>query len=362
MDAVSRAGVPGSAVLRVAAHLPGRLDVDLGLGPGVTAVVGPSGAGKSTLLAVIAGLARPHRARVELGGRVLQDTAAGRHLPPERRGLGLAFQEARLFPHLSVRGNLEFAARHGGRRGGPDVASCAAALGITALLDRPADALSGGEARRVALARALGAATELLLLDEPLGGLDEGTRSRILPWLQRMLHGRDVPTLLVTHRMSEAQLLARDVVVLEGGRVVDQGAPLDVLPRHASVSSLRDEEAENLLAGTVTDDGRAVRVGAATLGVAAHDLRPGSPVTVRLRAGDILVGRSRHTDLSARNMLDGRITALHPVSDGLLAYVDVGVLLIVSLTADAVTQLDLAVGRDVVLYIKTTAVTVATGS
>ncbi len=344
--------------LEVRAVVPGRLDVDLALGAGCTAVVGPSGAGKSTLLGVIAGLVHEARARVVLRGRTLDDEH-GTRVPTADRGLGLQFQEARLFPHLSVRGNLAFPSRHGGRSGTPDPVACAAALGIADLLDRPAAELSGGEARRVALARALAAGSELLLLDEPLGGLDDGARERILPWLHRLLRAHPVPTLMVTHRMSEALYLADDAVVIEDGRVVAQGQPFDVLPARASVSSQREQETENLLAGVVGPDGCSVRVGSASLTVAAHDLPVGASVAVGLRAGDIVVGLSRHDDLSARNVLDGRIVALHPVADGLLARVDVGTTLLVSLTRHAADELGLAVGRDVVLYLKTTALRVS---
>ncbi len=362
---MSAAHVNAEHTLELRVRVAGRLDVDLFLGPGCTAIVGPSGAGKSTLLAALTGLIDVDEARITVAGRTLDDRtpdsrAAGVNLPPEARGIGLAFQEARLFPHLTVRRNLRFPVERGGRTGTPDVDACAAALGITALLDRPADQLSGGEARRVALARALAAATDLLLLDEPLGSLDEGTRERILPWLHGLIRNSRVPTLIVTHRMSEAALLADHVVVIEGGKVVEQGAPLDVLPHRATVSSLRDEEAENLLAGTAGDDGHSVHIGSAVLSVAAHDLRPGEPVTVRLAAGEVIVGLSRHDDLSACNALDGKIVAIHEVDDGRLAVVDVGVMLFVSLTADAVAGLGLEPGREVVLYIKTTALRIAT--
>jgi molybdate transport system ATP-binding protein len=305
-----------TALLSVAVSVPGRLDVDLSLRERCTALVGASGAGKSTLLHVVSGLLRAPGARVHLAGRALDD--ADVHVRPEARGIGLQFQEARLFPHMTVRENLAFPARHGGRTGTPDPDACARALGIESLMDRRASDLSGGEARRVALARALAAARDLLLLDEPMGGLDEATRERVLPWLHGMLATTRVPTLLVTHRMSEATFLAGEVVALEGGRVVEQGPPLDVLPHFTTVSSRREEDAENLLAGTVGEDGASVHVDGVTLKVASHGLPSGAPVAVRLRAGDIIVGLSRHDDLW------------------------------------------LSVGRDVVLYVKTTALTLST--
>ncbi len=350
------------AVLTARVTVPGRLHVDLSVGAGCTAIVGASGAGKSTLLHVVAGLLDAPGATVRFGDRTWQDDRTA--VPPERRGIGLQFQDSRLFPHLTVRGNLDYPRRHGTGRAAelPDPLDCARALGLDGLLDRPATALSGGETRRVALARALAAARTLLLLDEPLGGLDQGTRERILPWLRRCLAQARVPCLLVTHSLAEAAFLARDVIVLDEGGVVAHGDPMTVLPMRAAVSSLRDEDTENLLPGRVGRDGRSVQVGGVHFSVAAHDLPAGADVILRLAAGDVLIGLSRHGDLSARNMVDGIVAALHPVPDGVLAAVDLGadVVVLVSLTEGAVDALGLKPGRAVVLYVKTTALRLST--
>ncbi|MED5330080.1 MAG: ATP-binding cassette domain-containing protein [Planctomycetota bacterium] len=350
-------------ILNVQAEIPGRLNVHLSLGEGCTAILGQSGAGKTTLLHLLAGLLPQGDVTISHRGEIWQDNK--RTLPPEQRGVGLQFQESRLFPHLTVRENLDYPRRHGQRICPPgeawplSPADCAEALGISHLLDRPADALSGGEERRVALARALAAAGQVLLLDEPLGGLDDTTRDSILPWLYAMLRVSPVPILLVTHSLSEAMLLAQRVVVLDGGRVTADGSPEEILPGSLAVSSLREEDAENLLLGTVEEDGRSVRSENLALSVAAHDLLPGTSVSLRLKAADVLVGLSRHDDLSAQNVLDGTVTAIHEVPDGVLASVDAGAPLLVSLTHQAVEDLDLAPGRAVVLYIKTTAVRVS---
>ena len=206
------------------------LAVDATLHGRVTALFGASGAGKTTLLEIVAGLRRPQRARIELGERVLTDTEAGIWLPPERRRVGYVPQDGALFPHLSVRANVLY----GNRRDthGPhnfSLESVVETLEIGALLDRPnVGSLSGGERQRVALARALLASPELLLLDEPLAGLDAALKSRILPYLLRVRDEFAVPMLFVSHAPAEVLALCDDVLVLDRGRVIGQGAPREL--------------------------------------------------------------------------------------------------------------------------------------
>lgn len=207
------------------------LEVDVILRGRVVALFGPSGAGKTSFLEIVAGLRRPARGRVEVAGRLLADAAAGRWVPPESRRVGYVPQEGALFPHLSVRANLLYghrAAPRAGTDGRPALAlgSVVETLEIEPLLDRASiHGLSGGERQRVALARALLAGPELLLLDEPLAGLDAALKARVLPYLARVRDEFAVPMLLVTHAPAEVMALCDEVLVLEGGRVVAQGAP-----------------------------------------------------------------------------------------------------------------------------------------
>ncbi|HPG89764.1 MAG TPA: ATP-binding cassette domain-containing protein [Hyphomicrobium sp.] len=197
---------------------------------GITALFGPSGSGKSTILALIAGLLKPSRGRITLGDRVLTDTQHGIFVATHRRRAGLVFQDAQLFPHLTVAQNLKFAQWFAPKtENGLSLASVAEVLGLTGLLDRRTPGLSGGEKQRVALARALLSGPEILLLDEPLASLDDARRAEILPFIEGMRDEFGIPILYVTHAAAEVQRLAARVVKLESGRVVWSGDPKDPL-------------------------------------------------------------------------------------------------------------------------------------
>jgi ABC-type sulfate/molybdate transport systems ATPase subunit len=188
------------------------LDLGLSVGRETLAIAGPSGAGKSTLLRAVAGLVRPDRGRIALGGTSWYDGRAGLHLPPERRAVGLVFQDYALFPHLTVRQNVAFG-------GAARADELLARLRIDALADERPAALSGGERQRVALARALARAPAVLLLDEPLAALDAATRAHVRGELHDLLAELALPTLLVTHDHRDAAALADRIGVLVDGRL-----------------------------------------------------------------------------------------------------------------------------------------------
>jgi molybdate transport system ATP-binding protein len=198
---------------------------------GVTALFGRSGAGKTSLINMIAGLLKPDQGRIELDGETLDDTAKRIHVPPHRRRIGYVFQDARLFPHLSVAQNLDY-----GRRMNRLAFDTAEQTRITTLLDlddllqRRPGKLSGGEKQRVALGRALLSRPRLLLLDEPLGSLDEERKSDILPYLIRLRDEGGVPMVYVSHDASEVRRLATKVIRVQDGKIVAQGG-LHVLER-----------------------------------------------------------------------------------------------------------------------------------
>jgi molybdate transport system ATP-binding protein len=191
------------------------LDVSLKTSRGATALYGPSGAGKTTLLELIAGVRRPRSGRIEMDGRVVCDD--GVWIPPRHRRVGYVPQDDALFPHLSVRQNVFYGAASAENAG--DVIDV---LEIGTLFDRRVHRLSGGERKRVALARALLTRPDLLLLDEPLAGVDLALRDRVLEYLVRVRDELPVPTIYVTHHMQEVEAICEEIVVLERGRVVEQ--------------------------------------------------------------------------------------------------------------------------------------------
>jgi molybdate transport system ATP-binding protein len=196
----------------------------------VTGLFGASGAGKTSLVNMIAGLLRPDRGIIVIDGETLDDTAAGSHVPVHRRRIGYVFQDARLFPHLDVRGNLDYGRRM--NRLAEDSAlwnRVTDLLDIDHLLDRRPGRLSGGERQRVALGRALLSQPRLLLLDEPLGSLDEERKEEILPYLVRLRDEAGIPMVYVSHDASEMRQLASQIVMLQRGRVTAFGGA-EVLP------------------------------------------------------------------------------------------------------------------------------------
>lgn len=211
-----------------------KLEASFTSGGLVTGLFGNSGAGKTSIINMIAGLVTPDRGRISLDGENLDDTAKGLHIPPHRRRIGYVFQDARLFPHYSVRQNLDYGRRMNGFD--PDAAAekhTVDLLDIGHLLNRRPGQLSGGEKQRVALGRALLARPKLLLLDEPLGALDDERKAEILPYFIRLRDEASVPMVLVSHDAGEMRQLATNVVILKRGKVVASGG-VEVLPAAVS--------------------------------------------------------------------------------------------------------------------------------
>jgi molybdate transport system ATP-binding protein len=223
---------------------------------GVTGLFGPSGAGKSTLLRIIAGLETRAVGRVAMGAEIWQE--GDRALPPHRRGVGYVFQDTRLFPHLSVRGNLDYALRRAQGLGGPGMSEIVDALDLGALLGRRPAEISGGEKQRAAIGRALLGAPKILLMDEPLAALDEARKAEILPYLERLCDHARVPIIYVSHAVAEVARLARDMVVLRAGRVLRAGPATQVLSDPEAVPMVGSREAGAVIEARIVaqhDDG-----------------------------------------------------------------------------------------------------------
>ncbi|QGY03936.1 molybdenum ABC transporter ATP-binding protein [Methylobacterium mesophilicum SR1.6/6] len=330
-------------------------------GPGLTALFGRSGSGKTTLIDLIAGLARPDRGRIVADGTVLVDGAARIFLPPHRRRIGVVFQDARLFPHLSVRSNLGYGRAFARRPKDPATfAAVTGMLGIDPLLDRRPDGLSGGERQRVAIGRALLAGPRLLLMDEPLAALDEARKAEILPYIERLRDEAGVPIVYVSHAVSEVARLATTVVVLEAGRVAAAG-PAEAILRRADLVPVHEAEAGALLDMLVTE--RDAQTGLTRLTGTAGELlvpglsRPaGTRLRIRIPARDVLVATERPRGLSARNILAGQVCGLSPSGSEMAVEIDCnGARLVARLTAAASRELALDIGRPVYAVVKSAA-------
>jgi molybdate transport system ATP-binding protein len=337
------------------------LDVDLQLpASGITAVFGPSGSGKTSLLRAVAGLDPATEARIVVAGESWEDTRQGIHVPTFRRPLGYVFQEASLFDHLDVAGNLQFGRKRAGATG--PLQPLLRLLGIESLLARRPHELSGGERQRVAIARALATEPRLLLLDEPLAALDLARRHEILPWLQRLRDELRIPMLYVTHSGEEVARLADHLVLLEAGEVRASGPLAETLAR-VDLPAIPGEEAGALLTGTIAAFDpqwhlAQVRFDGGALWIPDPGLPSGHAVRVRVLARDVSLALVAPQASSIQNVLPCRVQAIaadaHP-AQALVQLACGGSLLLARVTARAVAALALAPGSAVWAQVKSAA-------
>jgi molybdate transport system ATP-binding protein len=354
------------------------LDVEFNAPPGVTILFGASGAGKTQTLKAIAGLARPDEGLVAVGGQTLFDSSRGIDVPVSRRRVGYVFQNLALFPHMSALENVEFAVGRLERRERRAKA--------TALLERfkvghaarrRPRAVSGGEAQRGALARALASEPRLLLLDEPLSALDEATKLDIIADLKETNRALRLPILYVTHSREEALSLGERALVFERGRVVAEGEPHEVFGSPVKASVARLTGVENIFegevlsrseeAGTMTVELRGerggVRVeqggvheeqgGACRVEVPLGRARAGARVCVAVSSGDVLLATEEPRGLSARNVLAGRVARVEERAEQTLVHVTSGVTWAASVTRQSVREMKIETGKQVWLAFKT---------
>jgi molybdate transport system ATP-binding protein len=351
-----------------------RLTADLRVAPGeVVGVLGPNGAGKTTLLRALSGLDALSSGSIRLGALTLDDVATDTFLPTESRPVGLVFQNYRLFPHLDVRDNVAYAPRMRGanRRQARSVAETwLERLDLTALAGRRPHEISGGQAQRVALARTLAADPRLLLLDEPLSALDARARLDVRAQLRGHIAEFGGPVLIITHDPLEAMIMADRLVVIENGRIVQEGSPLDVA-RQPATQYVARLVGLNLYSGTldpttrrvslddggvltvtfrydegVTDEAAGERVGDPVLS--------GGQVLVGLRPSAITIHTMQPTHASPRNVWQGTVTSLELLADRVRVQVDAIPPALVDISAAAVDDLALRPGVGVWLSAKAT--------
>jgi molybdate transport system ATP-binding protein len=337
------------------------LDSAFEIPAGITILFGASGAGKTTLLDCIAGLATPDSGWIAIGKQKLLDLERGTNLAPQQRRIGYVFQDLALFPHLSVKKNIEYGLQSlGGSERQRRSDALMASFRISNLRARKPAEISGGERQRVGLARALVTDPCLLLLDEPMAALDAPTKSKIIEDLRAWNNDHGIPILYVTHSREEVFALGERVLVLENGRIIAQGTPHEVMsaPRQETVAQLSGFE--NIFDVTVVaiHENR----GTMTCRITGSDVEletpmvradVGSSLRVGIRAGDILLATVQPSGLSARNIIRGTMISLEQRDVVVVATVDCGVEVAIHLTLAARDSLHLRPGGQVWLVVKT---------
>lgn len=292
-----------------------KLAVDLCLpGSGVTVLFGPSGSGKTTLLRCIAGLQRAPSGYLAINGTLWQDSERGIFIPTHKRSLGYVFQEANLFPHLTVMENLQFGLKRIGKSAATDLTHILELLGIEHLLARAPDRLSGGERQRVAIVRALALNPEILLMDEPLAALDFKRKQEILPYLNRLHRELNIPVLYVTHAQQEVAQLADHLVVMEDGRPLASGPLAETLSR-LDVPLAQDRNAATVWPVTVAGHEAEyhlthVAFAGGSISLPSFAAAIGTPLRLQIYARDVSIALQKPTDTSILNVLPAVITGI----------------------------------------------------
>jgi len=340
------------------------LAIDFVAAAGATALFGPSGAGKSSVVGVIAGLVPVGAARVVVDGTVLTDTERGIHVPTEQRRLGLVFQDARLFPHMTVRSNLNYGLKRA-QGAGIRFDDVVELLGVAALLDRRPHTLSGGETQRVAIGRALLAQPRLLLMDEPLASLDAERKAEILPYLVRLKQALALPIVYVTHALDEVLAIADTLVLLEHGQVRAVGSVADMTARGDVPLAARDD-AGAVLEARVAEHHPArqlslLRAGPLPLWVPLVTGALGTRLRVRIPAREIILATEAPIGISLHNILPVLVVQITEDAVRHTAMVELGtgeLRLLARITPDAVARLGLQPGKPVLALVKAMSVDV----
>lgn len=343
----------------------GDFQIDLAFqsdGAKVTALFGRSGSGKTSVINMVAGLVRPDHGRVEVDGRVLFDSEGCIDLPPARRRIGYIFQEGRLFPHYTVRGNLVY-----GMERVPAAErfirfdEVIKVLGIAPLLDRRPGKLSGGEKQRVAIGRALLSSPRLLLMDEPLAALDGARKAELLPFIALLPGQFGVPILYVSHAVDEVLRLADHLLLMKDGKLQDSGTVEDVMSRSGFAEVSGGQDLASVITATVLQHdplhgtthlafpGGVIRVPLLTAA-------PGRQLRVRIDAGDVMLALTKPTGLSVQNIFSARVTSLRQDNGLVDVGLDLGCALHAEISVQACAHLGLQIGMPLFALVKSAAI------
>lgn len=339
------------------------LDASFSTPAGITALFGRSGSGKTSIINAVAGLFTPQSAKINIGELCVFDTQKNINIAPHHRGIGYVFQNARLFPHMSVMKNLAYASRHGRAGAAPtDFDAIIDMLDIRPILHRNPAALSGGEQQRVAIARALLSSPRVLLMDEPLSALDEPRKAEILPYLERMRDTVKIPILYVSHSMAEVARLANHLVILDKGRITAEGPTQTILSDPGMVPFIGVRSAGASIDATIAEhehDGltRLLSSGGTLFLPRIHG-NIGQPVRVRILAQDVTIALTRPTDISALNILECQVSGIRSGDGpGAIVSLQTGNDVILSrVTKRSVQLLNLTAGTKCFAVIKTVSV------
>lgn len=350
-----------SLSVALAHKFPGfTLDVTFKAPPGLTALFGRSGSGKTSVINAVAGLLHPAQGRITTDQTTLLDTDQAINLPTHRRRIGYVFQDARLFPHLTVRQNLRYGRWFAPRSQGPIFDDIIDLLGLNALLSRSPNALSGGEKSRVAIGRALLSNPAMLLMDEPFAALDDARKTELLPYIEALRDQTKIPILYVSHALPEVARLATTLVVLDHGRCLRAGPAADLLsdPDLAPALGLRD--AGSVLSASLTAQDPDGLTQLTTIGgplwVPKIAAAPGTRLRIRIAAQDVILSRSRPEGLSALNILSGSISEIRLGEGGALIQIAIGPEhLLARITARSAAALALSPGQTIFAIVKSVA-------
>jgi len=334
------------------------VDVDVQIRPAFTALFGQSGAGKTTLLNLISGILQPEIGEIVLGQRVVFSSEKRINLPPRQRNVGYIFQESRLFPHLSVRKNLEFGYRRLSRSQRKfDFEEIVRVTGVTDFLDRRPDALSGGQKQRVALARALLASPDYLLMDEPLAALDLPVRLAFLNFLKSIHKTYNLPILYVSHDLAQVLNFADQIVMLREGRIIGYGSPYSLLDKMSAAPLVSGEDIPNIFEVKVLkhDPQRGVTEAEIEnmIFLLPHlNVDVNQKLLLNIPASEIILATQEPKLLSASNIFLGKIVNLHYIGERVLAEIDAGGIFTVEIVPATIKRLGLETGKEVYLIIK----------